>query len=53
MPGRTGVVMALLDHIPAVGEEIEIGRHKISVLKADAKSIQRVLITEMRPQEDR
>ena len=46
-----GFVVALLDHIPVAGEEIEVGRHKISVLKADAKSIQRVLITELRPQD--
>ena len=46
-----GFVVSLLDHIPVAGEEIEVGRHKISVLKADAKSIQRVLITELRPQD--
>ena len=43
-----GVVIDLLGHIPVPGEEVSIGNHDVTVLKAEPTRIQRVRIVKVR-----
>lgn len=39
-----GAVISCLGHIPKAGEELTLGRHKITVLDADARRIRKLLV---------